>query len=316
VNSTWTDFYCAPVSPAEPNGLTQLNQVDLVDGCEVSKAEIGLQKTPPVLVLKQRDRIQQIDGLRGIAVFSVIFLHFYVHQFSEAFQRISPNFLTFCEQSSWGVDLFFVISGFLIGGILQDRVSSSRGVKAFYLRRAFRILPLYYALVLIAFAPALSGSYGAARIPLLSYLFFFQNVSKSFGLIPVPILGPLWSLAVEEHFYLLAPLAFSLMNRRGLILGCLSLIVISPWLRGAVAESHFAFHHAAAELTPCRLDPIALGILGSVLWRTGKFRSFWADHAKLLFCATALLMISLTFASIPPMHNLTAWLGPWLATLH
>ena len=122
-----------------------------------------------------------------------------------------------------GVDLFFVLSGFLITGILRDQRSSSRYWRTFYLRRACRVLPLY-AILLGGFALAIA--FGASNVPGLWWLFytpmplwsyatftqnFFMAVAGGTG---ANWMGVSWSLAVEEQFYLVLPLVVYLLPKR------------------------------------------------------------------------------------------------------
>ena len=96
-------------------------------------------------------RIPALDGLRGIAILLVLLRHAIFGVTSvqgiEAHSRFA-SFVIACGQLSWsGVDLFFVLSGFLIGGILLDARSSPRYFQTFYIRRAYRILPLYFLVI-------------------------------------------------------------------------------------------------------------------------------------------------------------------------
>src|SRR5207248_1231599 len=142
-----------------------------------------------------QQKIPQLDGIRGVAILVVI-----LHN-SGRFPRLFAN--------GWmGVDLFFVLSGFLITGILLDTKESESYFKNFYARRCLRIWPLYYSLLLFMFVlvPLLRPS--EAHIifekssPWWAYPLFLQNF-----LIPISTnaAGPLaitWSLAIEEQFYL------------------------------------------------------------------------------------------------------------------
>src|SRR5262249_39067117 len=141
-----------------------------------------------------------------------------------------------------GVDLFFVLSGFLLGGILLEHRESQEYFKTFYVRRACRILPVYYLLV-IAFAmvsPLFNGTRNDGFIhlfnnpmPLWSYFTFTQNFAmmsvSDFG---APALSATWSLAVEEQFYLFLPLMIRFVPRGALPGALLLLIVAAPICRG------------------------------------------------------------------------------------
>jgi peptidoglycan/LPS O-acetylase OafA/YrhL len=137
-----------------------------------------------------------------------------------------------------GVDLFFVLSGFLIGGILLDNRASPRYFRTFYVRRAFRILPVY-VLLLVPFWSArssvgTSGSVAVAtllegEIPAWSYGLFVQNLfMAAIGDFGAQWTGITWSLAVEEQFYLVLPLTLFLAPRRFVPGLCLGFVAAAP----------------------------------------------------------------------------------------
>src|SRR5580700_1566023 len=149
-------------------------------------------------------KIPQLDAVRGIAVLLVL-LH--------NTDRYPSLRLHFISDNGWmGVDLFFVLSGLLITGILLDTKQSEGYFRNFYARRCLRIWPLYYSVLLFMFVivPTLHPSeahtvFDARSSPWWAYPVFLQNC-----LVPIPAmatapLGVTWSLAVEEQFYLLWP---------------------------------------------------------------------------------------------------------------
>lgn len=151
-------------------------------------------------------RVRELDGLRGIAVLLVILCHgpgFMGRADLRIGRPLShPLFdLLRLFQSGWiGVDLFFVLSGYLITGILLDTTSRPNYYRNFFARRALRILPLYYGfLLVVALAPLhLPGS-------LMAWFFVFVG---NIAMVAKPwpgFIGPLWSLQVEEQFYLTFP---------------------------------------------------------------------------------------------------------------
>ena len=143
----------------------------------------------------RRGRLPQLDVLRGIAILLVLLAH----------QPI-PKASQLAHFGLTGVDLFFVLSGYLIGGILlAERYSRGRvGVKRFYFRRAVRIWPPYYACLALTLAVA-----AAAGLPARLALPYIAHVQNYYETLP-GLAQHFWSLAVEEHFYLLLPLALSL----------------------------------------------------------------------------------------------------------
>lgn len=220
-------------------------------------------------------RIPVLDGLRGIAILLVLLYHglFSIHFESLPLVRFSP----IGKLSGSGVDLFFVLSGFLIGGILLDVKDSPHYFKTFYVRRAYRILPLYMAVLgicllrLISFRlfPGWLGNSQPKPIPFLSYVFFLQNFWMAFvGSFGLAFLSPTWSLAVEEQFYLTAPFLVRRLNRRTLAKMLIVVIVAAPLFR---IGAHLAFRNgslAALVLMPCRADALCLGVLCALAFRT------------------------------------------------
>src|SRR5271163_4752017 len=150
-------------------------------------------------------RLRQLDAVRGFAVLVV-----FVHNID-----IYPSLhLGLIATNGWmGVDLFFVLSGFLITGILLDTKKSNGYFSNFYARRCLRIWPLYYSVILFMFliVPLLRPSerqdiFGPRSSPWWAYLLFLQNFLVSVPTKATGLLGVTWSLAVEEHFYLVWPL--------------------------------------------------------------------------------------------------------------
>jgi len=129
-------------------------------------------------------RIPELDGLRGIAILLVLYLHYFVNGHGAAEQLGWLRYPVAMGRLGWsGVDLLFVLSGFLIGGILLEAKDSSRYFQTFYIRRSFRILPLYFAVVSlfvvlkILFPRGVGDFFGS--VPLWSYATFTQNIWRS-----------------------------------------------------------------------------------------------------------------------------------------
>lgn len=186
-------------------------------------------------------RIPQIDGLRAIAILMVFAAHAL---------RLPLLWM--------GVDLFFVLSGYLITGILlrlKEQHSTGGGYwKPFYYRRARRIIPPYvgFLIVLTLFFP----------IPWAHiwywYVFFAANLALALGRVRVAAMTPLWSLAVEEQFYLIWPWIVLLCSRKTLRRITLAVIIVSPLLR-AVFTRAFTTHFPIYSLTVFRADTLAAG---------------------------------------------------------
>jgi peptidoglycan/LPS O-acetylase OafA/YrhL len=199
-------------------------------------------------------RIVELDGLRAFAILPVMLHHSWP----------TGHWTSTLAEAGWmGVDLFFVLSGYLITGILLK----SGSYRNFLARRALRIFPLYYAslalFVLVAVYRPGQASWEAMKAWGGAGWFFIYlgNFRAAWinSLPPVLSFATLWSLQVEEQFYLLFPIAVALLSPRSLrhfLIGC---AVAAPVLRLLLAI--FAPQHAIAAyvLMPCRMDALALG---------------------------------------------------------
>ncbi|WP_179400797.1 acyltransferase family protein [Burkholderia guangdongensis] len=193
-------------------------------------------------------RIVQLDGLRAIAVSAVFLQH----------ALKAPLWI--------GVDLFFVLSGLLITGILLERKARGQSYFAhFYARRARRILPPYG--LLLAVSTLLFGAGWMHYWPW--YAFFSTNIGLSLSGIGHDSLNVLWSLAVEEQFYIFWPFVVLLCPERVLAWVAAALIVAAPVLR-AIATPWFASFWPIYYLTPFRMDLLAAGALLAVALRRDR----------------------------------------------
>lgn len=179
-----------------------------------------------------------------------------------------------------GVDLFFVLSGFLIGGILLDARNSPNYFKTFYIRRVFRIIPIYAVIVGIFYVCVAAGV--PARIagsewlfgptvPWYSYATFTQNIGFAAGGPNLAYwLGASWSLAVEEQFYLVLPAVVWFVSERWLpyVLG--SAILAAPLLRLVLNLGSTHNKVASFGLMPCRADALLIGVSAAMLVRRGS----------------------------------------------
>jgi peptidoglycan/LPS O-acetylase OafA/YrhL len=174
----------------------------------------------------------ELDTIRGVAILLVLFFHGF--GFRYGLQGLSgfPKLFVAATLSGWmGVNLFFVLSGFLITGILLDTKSKAGYYRTFYIRRALRILPLYYAVLALLAVVTRTGWVGRhASWTFLGLSFFYlSNVTELFGV--KMQYGVLWSLAVEEHFYLLWPAAVRSLSRHRVAIVGLIIGVVCPCLR-------------------------------------------------------------------------------------
>jgi peptidoglycan/LPS O-acetylase OafA/YrhL len=211
-------------------------------------------------------RIPQLDAVRGVAVLLV-----FIHN-----TDLYPSLhLGLIAKNGWmGVDLFFVLSGFLITGILIDSKNAEGYFKNFYTRRCLRIWPLYYSAILFMFVivPFLRPSdaqtiFSERSSPWWAYPLFLQNF-----LVPVPtaatgLLAVTWSLAIEEQFYLVWPLVVRFCSEAQLLKLALGVIFISPALRFYLSLHGVNIY----SNTFCRLDGLMAGALLALTVRSSSF---------------------------------------------
>jgi peptidoglycan/LPS O-acetylase OafA/YrhL len=183
------------------------------------------------------------------------------------------------EQGARGVDLFFVLSGFLITGILLDTRDDPHYFRNFYARRALRILPLYYSVLLFMLAVYQHSS----KFVILSFL-HLSNIAPIFSILMVN--GALWSLAVEEHFYLAWPQFVRRLSLRGTAIAAITLCFAEPVIRG------LAVHHVSSVFpyTWFRLDGLALGALIACAVRSRYFSTRNAKTAAVVLAAAGILI--------------------------
>ena len=195
--------------------------------------------------------IPELQGLRGIAVLAVVFYHCHPRLEGTPFYRASLW--------GWaGVNLFFVLSGFLITSILLESRGKPHYFRNFYARRALRIWPVYVLVLFVCYlnAPWFIGPTVLEAIrtaPWWAYVLFLQNL---FHLALPPAIGPTWSLAIEEQYYFLwAPIVRLLARPWWLVIFLCSALAASPMFR----MTHFGWITPTHTLT--HLDGIAMGSL-------------------------------------------------------
>lgn len=289
--------------------------------------------TPPTTDPNWSDRIPALDGLRGVAILLVLLRHavFGVSsvQGIETHSRLTFLFLA-AGQLTWsGVDLFFVLSGFLIGGILLDARSSHRYFQTFYIRRAYRILPLYFVVIglsllphlLVQFFPARAARTSPLPLPWWSYLTFTQNFWMAHrGTFGPSGTGITWSLAIEEQFYLTIPFLIRKVRPRNLVIVLLMIIVCAPWLR-VLLHSSMAFPGLASYvLMPTRVDALCLGVLAALLVRNPAFWHGLQTNTYILWFLTVLLFLGTCYMTWEGYDALsfpmTTWGFSWLAAFY
>jgi peptidoglycan/LPS O-acetylase OafA/YrhL len=270
-------------------------------------------------------RIPELDGLRGTAILLVMVGHYFSVPGVGAVSLLNGYWF----RLGWtGVDLFFVLSGFLIGGILLDARGSSNYFKTFYARRFFRIIPLYYAWIFlyVVLAPFIRIFFAEKVGPvqqidgsILAHLFFLQNFHEflktgaSFWWF-----SSTWSLAVEEQFYLVSPLLVRYLSKRSLATVLVLVTLAAPILR-FVVRNHFADGPwLAYRLMPCRADALAVGMLAALIWNSPKARAWLERRLLVLYSLFAILFYGVAYLwrwSSDPMLLLTQTAGYTLIAL-
>jgi peptidoglycan/LPS O-acetylase OafA/YrhL len=251
-------------------------------------------------VSEYQARVPALDGVRGLAILMVLIWHYAINLVELERGSIGYYALALLRHSWSGVDLFFVLSGFLIGGILIDQRKSQNYFGVFYIRRACRIVPLYFLWLALFFAMAQSiGTPNAAfawlfdrPLPLASYLTFTQNFvmawRNDFG---AHWLDITWSLAVEEQFYLILPFIVRFIEPRKLpwVLG--GLILMAPLLRLAIYLWNDQAIVAVYVLAPCRADSLLLGVLCAWAVRQHRIARFLVEQPRPLYAAFGILLL-------------------------
>ena len=263
-------------------------------------------------------RITQLDGVRGVAILLILIWHYFACQIVAEPESVISHCVRALSLTWSGVDLFFVLSGFLIAGILLDHRNTSNFFRVFYLRRVCRIFPLYfliYGLFLCLTATPLSilPSFQWLfhdPLPLWSYASFTQNLFMGprgdFG---PHWLGITWSLAVEEQFYLFVPLLIYFLPRRALVCVLVPAVLAAPLLR-YISPGFHAFVNI-----PWRSDSLLSGALLAVLVRWHPFVSTVRQHRSFVLALFAALLLGasvMTFGSDP----LGVFDHLWLAGLY
>jgi peptidoglycan/LPS O-acetylase OafA/YrhL len=223
-----------------------------------------------------RAHIHALDGVRGFAI-AAVFLYHAWPDLSAAWGSGGATLNMLASAGPFGVDLFFVLSGFLITGILLDARDRPHYMRNFYVRRALRLFPVFYVYLLVVatvlplFHRLIRTSMPDYGGPWSWYLLYFCNWKPNWGW-GDPWLGHIWSLAVEEQFYLVWPAVVLLAGRRRLWLVCLAIIAGATALRCIWAAEGVPWNQIY-RLTITRADTIAYGALGALALRSDAWRA-------------------------------------------
>jgi len=258
-----------------------------------------------------------VDGLRGIAILLVLWYHapFLFRQLPEFSAQQSPwgmlGLFWRMSLGGWiGVDLFFVISGFLITLILIRVEEEAGSLLAFWGRRALRILPLALLYLVALFVLVRLGD-PLNLLPRFDawpwYAFYLGNIHIAiYGWQPTAIML-LWSLAIEEQFYLIWPFLVRMCNARHVLLWSMGFIVTAPFIRALTLW--WADYPATYVFTFCRLDALAAGAVVAVLYSSEDWQEQMVTACKkLAIPALAVIIITLLVPFSPSLPQTRPWL--------
>lgn len=247
--------------------------------------------TPPVgFAQPALSHLPSLDGLRGLAVLLVV-----PHNLRLLTDPTDwgTRLLTMVLDRGWiGVQLFFVLSGFLITRILMQTSAASNYYSGFYARRGLRIWPLYYSalLILLMVLPAIGWLPRHDASKDIYFWLFLSNFVQ-----PFPHGGPdlphFWSLAIEEQFYLLWPLLIRHATPQRVIQLCMGVALASGGIRLAML-----LHGVSADIvyirTPCRIDALALGAAAAALLAMPRTSTWLTQRRHLLWVMPVLCLLA------------------------
>ncbi|MEO7716548.1 MAG: acyltransferase [Capsulimonas sp.] len=250
-----------------------------------------------------------LDGLRFAAFLSVFLYHT---------QYQAPIVKDWVQWGKYGVPLFFVLSGFLIGRILLGLKDSGHGslgsrLKIFYIRRALRIFPVYYALLVgLALCRVAGMIWYDPPAAIVWHALYLTNLYVYLQHAWIGGASHLWSLSVEEHFYLIAPLAVLILPLRRLAIGFVALWVglaiarVWCWQTG---DEFFQY------LSPMQFDYLTVGIAAAIVERDSGFLGVGEERLKRLALASGALCIPVLLMAGAPARAAQAFsaaAGQWL----
>ncbi|HTV48111.1 MAG TPA: acyltransferase [Phycisphaerae bacterium] len=277
-----------------------------------TKRQSGYEKQTPSTdpLHLGRKIIPELDGLRGLAILLVLVLHF--SHFWPQDTRFSIYLGRTLSTCGSGVQLFFVLSGFLITGILLDsKGTAPRYFRNFYMRRFLRIFPIYYAAIGLFSIYALTTAFGSASLGrilglhkntdlaatvFVSYLPWLWTYTCNFWSVLhnqyMLIVAPYWSLAIEEQFYLVWPVLVFCLPRRGIFWSSVALILVSVLWR-CIATAAGMGDIAIFTATLAQVNALGIGAVMAVLVRDKQMRSLMA---KVSLPALEILGLAMGFA--------------------
>lgn len=205
-------------------------------------------------------RIVALDGVRGLMTILVVLSHYFAE---------TPGGIKQLAVGWIAVDMFFVLSGFLVGRLIHEKYRASNFLAVFFLRRICRTFPIYFVCLAAIVVIAGSTLQKPGPVPLWSYFLFVQNFFMAASAdVGTHYLAPTWTLAVEEHFYLVIPFVFLAVPRKALLPALLLIAAASVGIRAVALMLGYPSISVLA-LAQGRADILAIGVTAAVVL-TGK----------------------------------------------
>ena len=234
---------------------------------------------------------KNLDGLRGIAAISVLVFHFFTYSITDYLETDFYKKMT--EFGQHGVSLFFVLSGFVITRILINNKNEDNYFSNFYFRRSLRIFPLYYGFLIFWFylMPFILEGTNAEIASFKNQMPFYLYLQNLEWLTGLAASGPghYWSLAVEEHFYLVRPLIVYVVPIRYLQSFIIIIIILTIPLKYYLLENGVIIN----KITPARFDQIILGGLLAIF----EFKKYFSENRsfvqKIVVCSLLIIFLLL-----------------------
>ncbi len=269
--------------------------------------------------------VRALDGLRGLALLIVL-----VHHLNYTFPlnamlpagRVRHE-IEFVVKNGWlGVDVFFVLSGFLITTILMKSRGAVNYYGAFYMRRVLRLAPLYFLVLAIAFFAPWPNRVLPTHAPPGTQMWWWLNASNfvtAYTPFMLPVVSLFWSLAVEEQFYLVWPTVVRRVSKRVLVLVALGGVLVEMVVRVLPPMLHVTarFPEVIYRMTPLHCDGLLLGAATAVLLNEGVLSVYalpWLRGVAAVSGLAALVMLRLGFRfyTTPVIALCTAAVVAWL----
>ncbi len=263
-------------------------------------------------------RIKELDGLRGIAILAAVLYHYANNLINADASKLNLILKSITQFFYTSIDMFFILSGFLLGGILLKNKQSPNFFKTFYMRRIYRIVPLYFVLLILVFIICTIGiGKGTSwwfnpTIPFWIYFTFLQNIFMGINdIMGNTWLSPTWSLGVEEQFYLLISFLIYFSPKKLLVYILMVGIICAPIFRYNAPTVY-----ALSTFTHCRFDALFGGILIAILYQNKFFTSFFQKHIN-KFYLFVIFLLAITFLfSIGKWHMELFIVNTWFSIIY